>query len=152
MNAFVSAALRRACPAISTICVAAATLAPLSAWAADPSPAPTETKVTASAPAASTSSGDKWRFVWHNDQWWYYQPSGQWLVHDGSAWHSPPTVAPTVATTAQVYRPAPAYRSQSQPRYRQFMGSGRNGNGMANDGMWGNAARYWTYQHVLGGS
>ena len=97
-----------------------------------------------------SATGDKWRFVWHNNQWWYYKPNGQWLIHDGSAWHSPETVAPT----GQVYRPAPSYgySNQAQPRYRQFMGSGRNGGGMSNDGFWGNSSRYWTYQHVLRGT
>jgi hypothetical protein len=146
MHTIVSA-LRRVSPAIFTALFAAVSLAPLSALAGDPSPASTDTKAAASAPTTSASSGDKWRFVWHNNQWWYYQPNGQWLIHDGSAWHAPQAVAPT----AQVYQ-APAYRSQSQPRYRQFMGSGQNGRGMANDGMWGNSARYWTYQHVLGGN
>jgi hypothetical protein len=155
MNAFVSAALRGAFPTIFTALVVAATFAPSSAWAGDPAPASTETKAAAAAatvtPATATpaTSGDKWRFVWHNNQWWYYQPDGQWLIHDGSAWHAPQAVVPT----AQVYRSAPAYgySNQAQPRYRQFMGSGRNGGGMSNDGFWGNSARYWTYQHVLRG-
>jgi hypothetical protein len=159
MNAFVSAASRRAFPTVFTALVVAATFASSIAWAGDPAPASSATKAAASAatapsavtPATATpaTSGDKWRFVWHNDKWWYYQPNGQWLIHDGSAWHAPQAVAPT----AQVYRPAPAYgySNQAQPRYRQFMGSGRNGTGLANDGFWGNSARYWTYQHVLRG-
>jgi hypothetical protein len=147
MKTFVFAALRRACPTVFAALVAAASLAPVCAWAGDPSPASTGTKAAASAPATATTSGDKWRFVWHNNQWWYYQPSGQWLIHDGSAWHAPQAVAPT----AQVYQSAPAYRGQSQPRYRQFMTNQRTYGGMDSDGMWGNSARYWTYQHVLKG-
>ena len=76
-------------------------------------------------------------------------PKGKWVVHDGTTWHLPQTAPPPRMPTAQFYRPAPASRSKSDPRDRQFMGSGRNGNGMTNDGMWGNSVRYWTYQHVL---
>jgi hypothetical protein len=149
MKAIVSAALRAACPTIFTALVAAASLAPVSVWAGTPSPTSTETKAAASASTAPATSGDKWRFVWHNDQWWYYMPKGKWVVHDGSDWHLPKTAVPTRVPTAQVYQPAPAYRNQPNPRSRQFMGSGRNGKGMDNDGMWGNSSRYWTYQHVL---
>ena len=48
---------------------------------------------TAPSAAAASATGDKWRFVWHNNQWWYYQPNGSWLIHDGSAWHAPQAVA-----------------------------------------------------------
>ena len=147
MNAFVSAALRRSCPTVFTALVAAASFAPVGAWAAAPNPAPTVAEAAAGTATTPATSGDNWRFVRHNNQWWYYQPNGQWLIHDGSAWRTPEAFA----QTAQVYQPARSYNSQAQPRYRQFMGSGRNGNGMANDGFWGNSARYWTYQHVLSG-
>ena len=144
MNDLISV-LRRAGAALAAALVVIAS-ASTSARAADQAPAPTNTTTATAAPAAApATSGDKWRFVWHNNQWWYYLPNGQWRVHDGSAWHTP-------AAAAAVYRPAPSYSSRSyqpQPRYRQFMGSGRNGGGMSNDGFWGNSPRYWTYQHVL---
>ena len=146
MNAFVSAVLRRASPAVFAA-LAVATIAPAIAWADDPAPVPPASTPAASAATtpATSAAGDKWRFVWHNNQWWYYQPNGTWMIHDGNAWH--PQGA--VAATTQVYQPAPNYSRSYQPQYRQFMGSGRNGGGMANDGFWGNSPRYWTYQHVL---
>lgn len=154
MNAFVSAVLGRAGPTIFAALVAAVSFAPANAWADEPSPASTAPKAAASAataPAAATSAtaGDKWRFVWHNNQWWYYKPNGTWVIHDGNAWHAPQAVAPA----AQVYRPAPSYgySNQAQPRYRQFMTNQPTRGGMDSDGMWGNSARYWTYQHVLKG-
>jgi hypothetical protein len=150
VNGFVSAALRGACPTIFTALVVAAAWAPARAWASDPSPASTMTKSAvgaATVPARSrpATSGDKRRFVWHNGQWWYYMPSGRWLVHDGTAWHAPRTVAPT----AQAYQPASAKRGQTQPRYRQYMTNQHTYGAMDSDGLWGNSPRYWTYQHVL---
>jgi hypothetical protein len=117
----------------------------MSAWADGPSPASTTTKAAASAAKSPVAADDKRRFVWHNGQWWYYKPNGKWLVHDGTAWHVPPAAV----TTTRAYQPATRYRSSSDPRSRQFMGSGRNGSGMADDGLWGNSPRYWTYQHVI---
>src|SRR5580698_5896112 len=147
MNEFVSAVLRRASPAVFAGLVAA-TMSPAFARADDPAPVPPAAKAAANATAAPAASatGEKWRFVWHNDQWWYYQPNGTWMIHDGNAWHPQGAVAPA----AQAYQPAQNYNRRSyQPQYRQFMGSGRNGGGMSNDGFWGNSPRYWTYQHVF---
>ena len=149
MNALVSTVLRRACPAVFAVLTVAGSMT-TNVWADDPAPVPPEAKAAASAaaPAAASATGDKWRFVWHNNQWWYYKPNGQWMIHDGNAWHPQESAPPT----AQVYQSAPNYRYRSnQPKsgYRQFMGSGRNGGGMSNDGFWGNSPRYWTYQHVF---
>jgi hypothetical protein len=166
MNAFVSTALRGACPTVFAALVAAASLGPTSVWAGDPSPAPTEAKAavgTATTPATSetSTSGDKWRFVWHNNQWWYYKPNGQWLIHDGSNWQPQEAFAVDNSRVTGSYQPAtgsnqPAYRSNRSNNggayYRPF-NSNQRGTGDPLDayGFWGNAPRYWTYQHVLRG-
>jgi hypothetical protein len=140
MKAVFSRFRRGAAPTIFAALALTACSGALSAQAAD-----------ATSPASTNAAaGDKWRFVWHNNQWWYYQADGSWKVHDGNAWQLPSAAAPVAA---QVYRAptyqAPAARYQQQPRYRQYMSSQRSGGGMDNDGFWGNPTRYWTYQHVL---
>jgi hypothetical protein len=32
------------------------------------------------------SRSDGWRYVWHNNQWWYYTPQQHWLIYQGDTW------------------------------------------------------------------
>ena len=45
---------------------------------------------------ASPSTGDTWRFRWHNGQWWYWQPSNRWVVWNNGRWipYEPGQAAP----------------------------------------------------------
>jgi len=32
------------------------------------------------------ANGDDWRFVLHNNQWWYWQPNNRWVIWRGGSW------------------------------------------------------------------
>jgi len=32
------------------------------------------------------SADNRWRYKWHNDQWWYYMPNKEWMIHRDGAW------------------------------------------------------------------
>jgi uncharacterized protein YkwD len=34
----------------------------------------------------SPSAGESWRYRWHEDRWWYYLPSGRWVVWMDGRW------------------------------------------------------------------
>lgn len=49
-----------------------------------------------------------WRYVWHNDRWWYWTPAESWRYFDGQRWrqYDPRRVA---ARSSAAYRKAPAF-------------------------------------------
>ena len=36
----------------------------------------------------SPSTGESWRFRWHQGQWWYWQPSNRWVYWSNDQWNS----------------------------------------------------------------
>lgn len=53
---------------------------------------------------AAEKSGDSWRFVRYNNQWWYYLPSNQWLVWNGGRWIAPAELARQDVVDQQPYQ------------------------------------------------
>jgi hypothetical protein len=37
----------------------------------------------------NVQTDNDWRYKWHNNQWWYYNPQNQWMVHHNNAWVGP---------------------------------------------------------------
>jgi hypothetical protein len=61
-----------------------------------------------SAPATTSAPAIDPRYRWHNDQWWYYQADGSWVVWNGAQWI--PYIAPAPAPAPLVAEPGyPAY-------------------------------------------
>ena len=59
--------------------------------------------------SASRSAEKRWRYVWHNDRWWYWMPDESWSSYDGRRWarYDPRRPAPSAMSSA--YRKAPAF-------------------------------------------
>src|SRR5262249_2761530 len=55
---------------------------------------------------ATISDADRWRYVYHNNQWWYYTPQNNWMTYSNNSWSSydpntyvaPSTVVPRYTT------------------------------------------------------
>jgi len=62
---------------------------------------------------ASSSTGEAWRFRWHNGQWWYWQPSNRWVYWSNDRWNSyePSQSVPAAVT---VPRRAQSYSGATQ--------------------------------------
>jgi len=80
-----------------------------SAWAQVVTPEPPQPGIPAdSAPAVvprdagAAASGEDWRFRWHQNRWWYWLPSEQWVYWDGDHWEdfSAPPQMPAVRAPA----------------------------------------------------
>jgi hypothetical protein len=134
-------------------------MAALPALASDPPPAPADANDQAGDPAgttaATTSRPDQWRYVWHNNQWWYFKPSGKWLIFNGHDWQTQEVVVAANGRVSRSYQPA--YRSNnnssSSSKNRPYMSNQRGTKDPLDDyGPWGNGPRYWTYQHVIRGN
>ncbi|HEY2841450.1 MAG TPA: hypothetical protein VGJ26_19990 [Pirellulales bacterium] len=37
---------------------------------------------------AQITDPNRWRYVRHNDQWWYYTPNNTWMYHHNNAWRN----------------------------------------------------------------
>lgn len=63
--------------------------------------------------AASRSGqpANRWRYVWHNDRWWYWTPSEHWSYFDGRRWQSYDPRRPLSGALSAGYRKAPAFES-----------------------------------------
>ncbi len=44
-------------------------------------------KMPARTPQA-TVPADRWRYKYHNNQWWYYTPNNAWMYHRNSQWNN----------------------------------------------------------------
>lgn len=69
----------------------------------------------------ANSSGDQWRYRWHNNNWWYWTSENRWVYRNGNEWTNyEPTItfAPAPNSASQsaygYYRPNP-YRYYSNP-------------------------------------
>jgi hypothetical protein len=38
--------------------------------------------------SARANDADRWRFKYHNNQWWYYTPQNQWMYHANNNWQT----------------------------------------------------------------
>lgn len=59
----------------------------------------------------SGQSANRWRYVRHNDRWWYWTPSHHWSYFDGRRWQSYDSRRPLSGALAAGYRKAPAFES-----------------------------------------
>lgn len=91
--------------------------------------APAQAQVGITAPAQAAGEND-WRYKYHNNQWWYYTPQQQWMVHDGNNWnaHNP----------AMVSSGSGAAYSQGGRSYQTPYQTGYRGNTQYNNGQYGN--------------
>jgi hypothetical protein len=35
---------------------------------------------------AASRSGNRWRYRWHNNNWWYWTPENRWVYRNGNEW------------------------------------------------------------------
>lgn len=71
-----------------------------------PAEAGGETSAVA-AESRGSHAANRWRYVWHNDRWWYWTPSERWSYFDGRRWN---TYDPRrTAAVASRYRKAAAF-------------------------------------------
>ena len=54
---------------------------------------------------------NRWRYVWHNDRWWYWMPGEYWISFDGRRWSRYDSRRPSHRALAARYRQAPAFES-----------------------------------------
>ncbi len=67
----------------------------------------------------------RWRYRWHNGQWWYWTPQSTWLIWSGSTW------------TPHVVASVPSY-NYSQPAATYYYGQpSYGGSNYYNDGYYG---------------
>ncbi|HEX7450248.1 MAG TPA: hypothetical protein VF306_22000 [Pirellulales bacterium] len=80
------------------------------AWPAVAVPQAAFRPIGATRPALRTGRlENRWRYVWHNDRWWYWTRANRWAYFDGREWSSyDPRRPPTDALTFG-YRKAPAF-------------------------------------------
>lgn len=64
----------------------------------------------ANAAVAANSSGDQWRYRWHNGNWWYWTPENRWLYRNGNEWAN--------YEPAITFAPDPGYATQ--PTYGDY--------------------------------
>lgn len=55
------------------------------------------------------SSEGRWRYVWHNDRWWYWTSDERWLSFNGRRWVKYDPQLPLSGALAAGYRKAPAF-------------------------------------------
>jgi hypothetical protein len=67
------------------------------AWGQSPQSAPKA--------ANAVAPENQWRYRWHNNHWWYWTPSGKWVIHDRQAWV--PYDPETYSMFYQRFNPAP---------------------------------------------
>lgn len=92
------------------------------------SAAPAQAQVGITTQAQAAGEND-WRYKYHNNQWWYYTPQQQWMVHDGHNWnvHNPAMVSSGSGGT--YFQGGQYYRTPYQSGYR---GSAQYDNGYYN--------------------
>jgi hypothetical protein len=64
--------------------------------------------------------GDRWRYVWHNAQWWYWLPSNRWAYWTGYRWapYTPQSNATSYVPRVDPYairRDNPTYVDEENP-------------------------------------
>ena len=98
------------------------------------STAPAQAQVSITTQAQATGEND-WRYKYHNNQWWYYTPQQQWMVHDGNTWnaHNPAMVSSGSGRT--YFQGGQNYQTPYQSGYR---GNTQYNNGYYNNGYYGN--------------
>lgn len=96
------------------------------------SAAPAQAQVGIVAPVQVAGEND-WRYKYHNNQWWYYTPQQQWMVHDGNSWnaHNPAIVSSGSGGT--YFQGGQNYQTPYQSGYR---GNTQYNNGYYNGGQY----------------
>lgn len=61
--------------------------------------------------ARGGQSENRWRYVWHNDRWWYWMPSQHWSYFGGRRWQKYDPRQPLAGALTAGYRKAPAFES-----------------------------------------
>jgi hypothetical protein len=107
-----------------------------------PTPAAgTQAETTApGVPADATANPDGWRYVWHNNQWWYYTPEKSWLIWNGTAWYpqNDPNAAYGGASYGYGYTPAwSGYYGPGGYNFNYSDGFGSYGTGYVGPGGYG---------------
>ena len=101
------------------------------------SAAPAQAQVSITTQAQAAGEND-WRYKYHNNQWWYYTPQQQWMVHDGNTWnaHNPAMVSSGSGRT--YFQGGQNYQTPYQSGYR---GNTQYNNGYYNNGYY-NGGQY----------
>lgn len=88
------------------------------------------------------SRPDGWRYVWHNNQWWYYTPRQHWLVYQGDSWQ--PYASEASGGTAR--NSGPSYRRS----YSRSPASGSIYNPDLYTPYFGPPERIWLFRRLYG--
>ena len=73
---------------------------------------------------ATKSSGESWRYRQHDGRWWYWMPSKQWVVWNGSEWvkYDPQTIASVNRQRAYSYPGSGSYSTTRPSGGQGFWG------------------------------
>ena len=76
----------------------------------------------------ASSRADRWRYKWHNGQWWYWLPSERWVIWVDDRWEDYLPPAPAAVTTysypRQTYYRVPTQTYYSYPYRSSYRGYG----------------------------
>jgi hypothetical protein len=78
-------------------------------WAAEALAQSPRTGIAHRAASRAASRENRWRYVWHNDRWWYWTADGRWDYFDGRRWKVFDPRRPPSDALALGYRRAPAF-------------------------------------------
>jgi hypothetical protein len=80
---------------------------------------------TSRATAADKPAGEAWRYVHHNNEWWYWLPEGRWAYWRGGHWNRYAPAATNATQSASEYEGSRTtyYRgAESADEIRPFYG------------------------------